>query len=108
MAAKDRNKMFSLRSFAAILTFRFQIPHSLANVAPTLMPKPHAYKFCFGPWNLSEGQDPYGPPTRPAQTFDWKLDQLKKLGFDAMMFHDDDAVPDIDGKSSAQLSRETK
>src|SRR5512147_168897 len=68
----------------------------------------HHYQFCFGPWNLSEGQDPYGPPTRPAQTFDWKLDQLKKLGFDAMMFHDDDAVPDIDSKSDAQLQKEAK
>src|SRR6478735_9306870 len=68
----------------------------------------HTYKFCFGPWNLSEGQDPYGPTTRPAQTFDWKLDQLKKLGFDAMMFHDDDAVPDIDGKSDAQIKKEAK
>ena len=66
------------------------------------------YKFCFGPWNISEGQDPYGPTTRPAQTFDWKLKQLKKLGFDAMMFHDDDAVPDIDGKSAAQLRKESK
>src|SRR5712664_3978274 len=72
------------------------------------MPKPHDYKFCFGPWNLSEGQDPYGPTTRPAQTFDWKLEQLKKLGFDAMMLHDDDAVPDIDGKSGTQLRAETK
>ena len=66
------------------------------------------YQFCFGPWNISEGQDPYGPTTRPAQTFDWKLKQLKKLGFDAMMFHDDDAVPDIDGKSAAQLRKESK
>ncbi|PYJ06348.1 MAG: xylose isomerase [Verrucomicrobia bacterium] len=72
------------------------------------MAKPHQYRFCFGPWNLSEGQDPYGPTTRPAQTFDWKLKQLKKLGFDAMMFHDDDAVPDIDGKSAAQIRSETK
>jgi xylose isomerase len=72
------------------------------------MAKQHKYKFCFGPWNISEGQDPYGPPTRPAQTFDWKLDQLKRLGFDAMMFHDDDAVPDIDGKSDAQLRTESK
>ena len=69
---------------------------------------PQDYKFCFGPWNLSEGQDPYGPTTRPAQTFDWKLAQLKQLGFDAMMFHDDDAVPEIDGKSTAQISREAK
>ena len=66
------------------------------------------YRFCFGPWNISEGQDPYGPATRPAQTFDWKLKQLKKLGFDAMMFHDDDAVPDIDGKSAQQLRKEAK
>lgn len=67
-----------------------------------------SYKFCFGPWNISEGQDPYGPPTRAPQSFDWKLDQLKKLGFDAMMFHDDDAVPDIDGKSCQQLRKEAK
>ncbi|MHB8522122.1 MAG: TIM barrel protein [Limisphaerales bacterium] len=66
------------------------------------------YKFCFGPWNISEGGDPYGPTTRPAQTFDWKLGQLKKLGFDAMMFHDDDAVPDIDLKSEAQIRKEAK
>ncbi len=65
----------------------------------------HSYKFCFGPWNLSEGQDPYGPPTRPPQTFEWKLAQLKKLGFDAMMFHDDDAVPEPDNKSPAQLRK---
>ena len=69
------------------------------------MSKPRHYKFCFGPWNLSEGQDPYGPTTRPAQSFHWKLAQLKKLGFDAMMFHDDDAVPDIDTKSDAQIRK---
>src|SRR6266540_3822629 len=67
---------------------------------------PTRYQFCFGPWNLSEGQDPYGPPVRPAQSFDWKLAQLKKHGFDAMMFHDDDAVPDIDGKSESQIPRQ--
>jgi xylose isomerase len=72
------------------------------------MPKAQTYKFCFGPWNLSEGLDPYGPPTRPAQSFDWKLEQLQKLGFDAMMFHDDDAVPDIDSKTDAQLKAEAR
>lgn len=68
----------------------------------------HSYKFCFGPWNLSEGQDPYGPTTRPAQSFDWKLAQLKKHGFEAMMFHDDDAVPDIDNKSEPQIRKEAR
>jgi xylose isomerase len=72
------------------------------------MAKMHAYRFCFGPWNISEGQDPYGPTTRPAQTFDWKLSQLKKHGFEAMMFHDDDAVPDIDSKSESQIRKEAK
>ena len=72
------------------------------------MPKPHAYKFCFGPWNISEGQDPYGPPVRSPQTFDWKLAQLKKHGFDAMMFHDDDAVPDLENKSAKQILKEAR
>lgn len=66
------------------------------------------YRFCFGPWNLSEGQDPYGPPTRQPESFDWKLTQLKGHGFDAMMFHDDDAVPDLDGKSAQQIRKEAK
>lgn len=68
----------------------------------------NSYKFCFGPWNISEGQDPYGPTTRPPQSFDWKLEKLKEMGFDAMMFHDDDAVPDIDNKSEAQIRKEAK
>ena len=72
------------------------------------MPKPHAYKFCFGPWNISEGQDPYGPPVRSPQTFDWKLAKLKEHGFDAMMFHDDDAVPDLENKSAKQILKEAR
>src|SRR5256714_10667591 len=74
----------------------------------TLMTKEHVYRFCFGPWNLSEGSDPYGPTTRPAKDFDWKLAQLKKHGFEAMMFHDDDAVPDIDQKSGQQIQQEAR
>jgi xylose isomerase len=68
----------------------------------------YSYKFCFGPWNLSEGTDPYGPATRPPQGFDWKLAALKKTGFEAMMFHDDDVVPEIDSKSEAQIRKETR
>lgn len=72
------------------------------------MAKPIKYRFCAGPWNWSPGQDPYGPPTRQDPSFDWKLAELKKLGFDAMMFHDDDAVPEIDSKSHAQVLKEAK
>ena len=72
------------------------------------MASKNQYRFCFGPWNLSEGGDPYGPPTRPVQSFDWKLAQLKRNGFEAMMFHDDDAVPDIDTKSEQHIRKEAK
>jgi xylose isomerase len=72
------------------------------------MPKAQSYKFCFGPWNISEGQDPYGPPVRQPQTFEWKLAQLKQHGFDAMMFHDDDAVPALEGKSAKQIAKEAR
>jgi xylose isomerase len=72
------------------------------------MAKPTQYRFCAGPWNWSPGQDPYGPATRVDQSFDWKLAELKKIGFDAMMFHDDDAVPEIDSKKGTQVLKEAK
>lgn len=64
------------------------------------------YRFSVGPWNISEGRDPYGPETRPAKDLAWKLPLFKKGGFDAVMFHDDDAVPEIDSKSHAQVLKE--
>jgi len=63
----------------------------------------YGYRFSFGPWNIHEGADPFGPPVRPARTFDDKLSVYKKLGFDAVQFHDDDAVPDLDDLSPAQI-----
>ncbi|MCX6969953.1 MAG: TIM barrel protein [Verrucomicrobia bacterium] len=64
------------------------------------------YRFSIGPWNISEGRDSYGPETRPAKDLVWKLALFKKGGFDAVMFHDDDIVPDIDTKSAAQVLKE--
>ena len=61
------------------------------------------YKFSFGPWNIHEGADPFGPPVRPAVAFDQKLDLLRSLGFDAMQFHDDDAVPELDSLGPAEI-----
>lgn len=72
------------------------------------MTTPHNYRFSVGPWNISEGRDPYGPETRPAKDLAWKLPLFKKSGFDAVMFHDDDVVPDIDSKSPAQVLKEAK
>ncbi len=62
------------------------------------------YKFSFGPWNIHEGADPFGPGVRPSRTFDQKLAVFKELGFDAVQFHDDDAVPDLDGLTAAEIS----
>ena len=66
------------------------------------------YRFTFGPWNIHEGADPFGPPVRKSFAFDRKLKALKDLGFDAMQFHDDDAVPELDGKTPAQIEKAAK
>ena len=63
----------------------------------------YGYRFSFGPWNIHEGADPFGPPVRPTRKFNDKLKEYKKLGFDAVQFHDDDAVPNLDKHSPAQM-----
>lgn len=69
------------------------------------MMEKYGYRFSFGPWNIHEGADPFGPPVRPSLSFDEKLPVYKELGFDAVQFHDDDAVPDLDDLTPAQLRR---
>src|SRR5690242_288046 len=61
------------------------------------------YRFSFGPWNIHEGADPFGPTVREPIAFSKKLKIYKQLGFDGVQFHDDDAVPDVDGKSDKQI-----
>ncbi len=61
------------------------------------------YRFSFGPWNIHEGADPFGPPVRPSRSYDEKLKVYKDLGFDAVQFHDDDAVPELDDLSPSQI-----
>lgn len=61
------------------------------------------YRFSFGPWNIHEGADPFGPTVRPARSFAEKLAVYKELGFDLVQFHDDDAVPELDTLSPAQI-----
>ena len=50
------------------------------------------YKFTFGPWNISTGSDPFGPPVRAEVEYAAKIRTYKKLGFDGVQFHDDDVV----------------
>ena len=53
------------------------------------------FKFSVGPWNVHEGADSFGPEIRPGIAFEKKIAKFKKIGFDAIQFHDDDAVPEI-------------
>ncbi len=66
------------------------------------------YRFSFGPWNIHEGEDPFGPAVRKPVPFAEKLKLFKKLGFDGIQLHDDDAVPDLDGKSHKRIMDEAR
>jgi xylose isomerase len=59
------------------------------------------YRFTFGPWNISTGADPFGPPVRDEVSWAHKIRSYKKLGFDGVQFHDDDVVPaDLDAQAT--------
>jgi len=64
------------------------------------------FKFSFGPWNIHEGADPFGPTVRETIAFGKKLEEYKNLGFDAVQFHDDDAVPNMNDLSSEDIAKE--
>jgi xylose isomerase len=64
------------------------------------------YRFSFGPWNIHEGADPFGPPVRPTLEFAKKLGRYKELGFDGVQFHDDDAVPKMSEMAPEAIVRE--
>jgi xylose isomerase len=68
----------------------------------------YGYRFSFGPWNINEGSDPFGPTVRPSIPFDQKLKIYQRLEFDAVQFHDDDAVPDLDSKTPAAIEQEAQ
>ena len=66
------------------------------------------FKFTFGPWNIHEGADPFGPAVRKSIAFAKKLGYYKKLGFDGVQFHDDDAVPDMNDLTPQQIISKAK
>jgi xylose isomerase len=66
------------------------------------------FRFSFGPWNIHEGADPFGPPVRETIPFARKLGLYKDLGFDAVQFHDDDAVPDLNELSPEQVTAKAR
>ncbi len=66
------------------------------------------YRFSFGPWNIDEGADPFGPTVRKPIAMGKKFKAAKQMGFHGIQFHDDDVVPDIDSKSPEQIMKEAK
>ena len=66
------------------------------------------FRFSFGPWNIHEGADPFGPKVRDSISFNQKLEQYKKLGFDGVQFHDDDAVPGMNDMNPAKIVKEAE
>jgi xylose isomerase len=70
------------------------------------MTKPTKYRFSFGPWNISEGADPFGPEVRTVFAHEKKFALYKPLGFDGVQFHDDDVVPGLDGLTPAQITKQ--
>ncbi len=66
------------------------------------------YRFSFGPWNIGEGADPFGPVVRDEVAFGEKLKAYQALGFEGVQFHDDDAVPDLDGLSHGQVMEKAR
>ena len=64
------------------------------------------FRFSFGPWNIHEGADPFGPTVRESIAFSRKLGVYKELGFDAVQFHDDDAVPEMEKLKPEQIVKQ--
>jgi xylose isomerase len=66
---------------------------------------PTTYRFSFGPWNISEGADPFGADVRAVFPNAKKFALYRPLGFEGVQFHDDDVVPGLDGLAPRQIQR---
>ena len=53
---------------------------------------PVSYRFSFGPWNISEGADPFGPDTRKPIAFSEKLPIYQNLGFEGVRLNDQNGL----------------
>ena len=66
------------------------------------------FKFTVGPWNVHTGADSYGPETRSAIDLESKFAKFAALGFSAVQFHDDDAVPNMNNLSEEEIKAEAR
>ena len=67
-----------------------------------------SYRFSFGPWNISEGADPFGPEVRAAYPHESKFALYRPLGFEGVQFHDDDVVPELAHLTGPQVLRKAE
>jgi xylose isomerase len=66
------------------------------------------FKFSVGPWNVHAGADSYGPATRQEIPFEEKIKRFKEIGFDAIQFHDDDVVPNMNELTDEEIKAEAR
>jgi len=66
------------------------------------------FKFSVGPWNASEGGDRFGPAVRESIPIFDKISKFKEIGIDAMQFHDDDVIPEINNYSESDILNKAK
>lgn len=66
------------------------------------------FKFSVGPWNVHAGADTYGPATRNEIDFEEKVKKFAQLGFSAIQFHDDDAIPNINDYTEEEIIEKAK
>ena len=66
------------------------------------------FKFTVGPWNVHTGADSYGPETRKTIDLESKFARFAELGFSAVQFHDDDAVPNMNNLTKEEIKAEAR
>ena len=66
------------------------------------------FKFTVGPWNVHTGADSYGPETRKTIDLESKFARFAELGFSAVQFHDDDAVPNMNNLTEEEVKAEAR
>lgn len=66
------------------------------------------FKFSVGPWNVHTGADSYGPETRKDIPTEEKFKKFAEMGFSAIQFHDDDAVPNINDYTEEEIKEKAR
>lgn len=66
------------------------------------------FKYSVGPWNVHSGADSYGPAVRNEISFEEKVKKFAEMGFSAIQFHDDDAVPNMNDLTEEEIKAEAR